>query len=138
MIKNSWGYAFIVGLITTLVIISVSIPTIASHKALEWPAAIGALFSVFISFSITVLLVKYNSYYEAYYFGLKASIITSSLTAPSVILTVLITESRILNDVPKAIFFVLLVILFAMFFVFFTIISSLIPFITRKYWGKEI
>jgi hypothetical protein len=132
MIKNSWIYALIVGLITTPVIVIVWIPTAGSHKALELLPALTFFFSMAITFSIIVLKVRYNSYANAFYSGMKASLITSLLATPSVITTILLKDELTLKIVPP----ITILMMFLMFFLFFTLVSSLIPFITKKHWGK--
>lgn len=135
--KNNLSHSLLVGLSTSGIVLLIEL--LVSYSGIKRNLSsviLGTLLPLILTFSVGVLLIKYNSYKDAFISGLKASALTSMLLFVSTLFYVEVLDRITLKDFSSSEkvegFFQLIFSIF----ILLLILSSLLPFISAKHWGK--
>tara|TARA_B110000211_G_C13781206_1_gene421997 strand:- start:14 stop:460 length:447 start_codon:yes stop_codon:yes gene_type:complete len=135
MLKNNWVYSFLVGLIISISLMAYfttmqnTLFKDPGYDVITMPLFFVSHLSIFI---IGVLRVKYNSYKKTFYSGLRISIFTSVFGFISFCFTSLLVFKVSLSRIDLS----GVAMTFFKAFIALIVLSALLPFIRRKYWGK--
>lgn len=134
--KNSWIHALIIAMLTVLVgftIILILIFTDLKRSKYEYftiPLFIGL---PIITFSIGVLIKKYNSYKQSFLVGLKSSLFTGLIGLAAILIGFYFKgHLYTYNSIPLYKYLTI----FITFFIPFACISLIIPVFGKKHWNK--
>lgn len=134
--KNSWVHALIIAILTVLVgftIILISILTDLKKSKYDYLTISLLIGLPIITFSIGVLLKKYNSYKQSFLTGLKSSLFIGIIGLIAILIGFYFKGHLYVYDsIPLYKYLTLFIILF----IPFVCISLIIPVFGKKHWKK--